>query len=118
MPVSYGKLPNLTAGEVERLAYLIEEASEVIKAAAKILRHGRESVNPDDPDAGDNVYQLEMELADFQMAINMMSYSKDVSSDVIDQAVAKKMERRKDRPARYFHHQQDGLIGFLESDGR
>lgn len=41
----------LSAAEAERLYILIEECSEVIQAATKVLRHGWESVDPTVPPA-------------------------------------------------------------------
>jgi hypothetical protein len=40
----------LTPAETERLAWLIEECGEVVKAGSKILRHGYYSYDPSDPD--------------------------------------------------------------------
>lgn len=54
----------LTYAQAERLAVLIEDCGEIVTAATKIMRHGYESTNPDDPGAGTNRHQLEQELGD------------------------------------------------------
>lgn len=50
---------NLTKAQEERLHYLIEECSEVIKACTKTLRHGYQSYNPfDDAQVSNRIAQL------------------------------------------------------------
>lgn len=88
----------LSPAEAERLAYLIEEASEVIHAASKVLRHGYASYNPDDPDAGNNRRQLTSEMIDLAGAIARMEVAGDLSEDVSKAATPHK-------GARYMHHQ-------------
>lgn len=56
--------PSLTPAEAERLEMLIEECSEVIKEASKVLRHGWDSYHPDDPRKTPNSFRLQRELTD------------------------------------------------------
>ncbi len=71
-----GLLPD--QAEAERLYLLIEEASEVIKAATKILRHGYDSYNPDGT-GSNNQQDLQRELNDFEAVHQMMVEESDVS---------------------------------------
>jgi hypothetical protein len=89
---------NLTPAEAERLAYLIEEMTEAQKAACKILRHGYESYNPDDPVHAGNREDLQRELRDVAGAIAKMQRAGDVVSDILESADP-------DKGARYMHHQ-------------
>lgn len=70
----------LTPAETERLAILMEEASEVVKVCAKILRHGwaptDRSVSP--VVAYDNRHDLELEMGDYAQAQEMMLSAGDV----------------------------------------
>lgn len=56
----------------ERLQLLIEECGEAIQAAAKILRHGFDSTNPDVPHSRSNRAQLEHELGHIKYAIELL----------------------------------------------
>lgn len=62
----------LSDPERERLACLIEECSEVQKAATKILRHGYESRDPTNPKHLGNRQDLQDEIHDVIGVINMM----------------------------------------------
>ena len=88
----------LTPAEAERLAYLIEECSEVIKCATKILRHGYDSHNPDRPGDGSNRNQISREIADVSNATNLMYAARDIRppSEAINAGKWK----------RYMHHQE------------
>lgn len=77
--VSYAHYNGLSAAQDERLAILMEECSEVIKAAAKIQRHGYDSVNPDDEEAGDNRHRLATEIGHLQSIVNRMARQLDYS---------------------------------------
>lgn len=59
----------LTPAQAERLNMLAEEAAEIIVAVAKILRHGPGSYNPDAPEDGSNVEQLNREIVDFHAVL-------------------------------------------------
>jgi hypothetical protein len=72
----------LTPAEAERLAILIEEASEVIKVACKILRHGYgphtyKGINYD------NRRELETEMGDVRAIMIMMCDKGDVRKHAI-----------------------------------
>lgn len=69
----------ITEAERERLEMLAEEASEVIKAVTKILRHGYYSRNPNRPDEGDNRKQLEREITDFRAIADRMEQHGEIS---------------------------------------
>ena len=61
----------LTPAEAERLAMLVEECSEVIQIAGKILRHGYDSRHPDNP-SETNRDLLAHELADVDAVLRAM----------------------------------------------
>jgi NTP pyrophosphatase (non-canonical NTP hydrolase) len=96
----------LTLGQVERFVYLIEECSEVIKAATKILRHGFDA---SDFSTGqevkyDNRADLEREVVDVFKAITRLCEYEDIS----DKSLVEFMEKVGDNPTsdnRFFHHQ-------------
>lgn len=69
---------NLTFAEEERLALLIEECSEVIQAATKILRHGYYSYNPFDKNRKTNKSELEKEIGHVHVATGLLSSNGDV----------------------------------------
>jgi NTP pyrophosphatase (non-canonical NTP hydrolase) len=58
------KFNQLTPAEEERLAWLIEECSEVIKACTKIQRHGYYSYDPSNIHHLGNRADLETEIQD------------------------------------------------------
>lgn len=68
----------LTEAERERLEMLAEEASEVVKAVTKILRHGYYSANPHKPKDGDNRRQLTREIIDFRAVADRMEQHGDI----------------------------------------
>jgi NTP pyrophosphatase (non-canonical NTP hydrolase) len=90
----------LSPAEHERLALLSEEASEVIKAVSKILRHGYNCYNPDDEEAGTNRQQLERELGDLQAAMRRIMRANDV-----DPVNISAREKEKIKSGAYLHHQ-------------
>ena len=67
----------LEAHQEERLVRLIEECSEVIKAATKTLRHGYESRNPTLRDSKTNRQDLAREINDLRYAISLIEASGD-----------------------------------------
>lgn len=91
----------LTPAEAERLAYLIEEASEVQQIACKILRHGYESFNPFSIGDGSNRDLLGKELRDLSGAIARMTTAGDLKFDPLVGA-------DKNKGQRFMHHQGDG----------
>lgn len=94
----------LSSGETERLAILVEELGESVKAIGKILRHGYESHSPDNP-KDTNRRDLEMELADVDAAKTMMYAAKDISQMKVKRYCRKKLAK----PNRYLHHQPDNI---------
>lgn len=76
MPKRFNKL---SAAEEERLHYFIEECSEAIQAACKVLRHGYDSFNPFDVGAGCNRVQLANEIDDIRKAISLLQSHADVT---------------------------------------
>lgn len=97
--------------ELERLALLAEEAAEVIAIVGKILRHGYESHNPDNPTAGDNRAQLESELGDLTYVIDLMVAAADVSRA----GIRAHREVAANKKPQYLHHQQHYIMRFLRS---
>ena len=93
----------LTPAEAERLEMLDEEAKEVGTAKSKIMRHGPYSYNPDKPEDGDNMKQLQREVTDFFACLHMMIEAGDPirlpTAIEIDAAIQKKLK--------YAHHQGD-----------
>lgn len=95
--------PDLTAAQIERLAVLVEEHAEVIMAAAKTLRHGYDSYNPDKRHAGNNKSMLETEIGHAHAAAIMMIDHWDISGA----AVRSGRREKEGRPSQYLHHQPD-----------
>lgn len=78
MTTSFNKL---SPAELERLAILAEEASEVIKVVNKIIRHGWDSTHPDPTrySGQNNRQRLENEIGDLQCILVRMMDDKDIS---------------------------------------
>lgn len=89
----------LTPAEHERLTLLIEECSEVIHIASKVMRHGYESKHPQGTKT--NRRLLEEEVSHVRFAISLMTLDNhDLSIESIENA-----EYEKDlRVWRYLHH--------------
>lgn len=90
---------DLAAGEQERLALLIEECSEVIHIAGKILRQGYNSCHPDN-DVVNNRMLLEEELGHVFFAVELMSDRHDVQ----DIAISDHCAEKRARVGKYLHH--------------
>lgn len=90
----------LTPAEAERLAILAEECAEVIQVVGKILRHGYDSHNPDEPDDGTNRDQLECELGHIAAAQERMALAEDINESAVRQAGRLKYAK----VTRYMHH--------------
>lgn len=90
----------LTPAQAERLALLIEECSEVIHAATKVLRHGYRSYHPNNPNVN-NCVNLERELGDLKFAVHLMYERRDVDEGFINACLESKRENVK----KYLHHQ-------------
>lgn len=98
----------LTEAQAERIALLMEECGEVVKAAAKILRHGYESVNPtipvpDDERPETNRDALERELGDLICAVRNLRHAGDVHEAAIDNYADRKAKIVK----QWLHHDKD-----------
>lgn len=95
----------LSAGEAERLSFLIEELAEAQQAACKILRHGYESRNPDDKREGEvpnNRENLTKELGDVQAALDLMAETADIDLDCVTDYACDKAKSMQ----RWMHHQE------------
>lgn len=90
----------LTPGELERLAILIEEASEVQQIACKVLRHGYESCHPLKEDFVTNRNYLEKEMGHLINAVNMI-----IKHDVDGENVESSAQQKAATIGRYLHHQ-------------
>lgn len=77
--------------------YLVEEASEVIKAATKILRHGY----GDETTEYNNRLDLETELVDFAFGVNLLMKAKEIDSNKVDLMIISKNMN----PPKYLHYQ-------------
>lgn len=93
----------LTPAEQERLAILIEECSEVVQSACKILRHGYESCNPKIAYLETNREALQRELGDLSHAMQRMIDHRDIDASVINERRIYKGDRIKP----YLHHQEE-----------
>lgn len=92
---------NLTEAERERLEMLAEEASEVVKAVTKILRHGYYSHNPHKPKDGDNRQQLVREIVDFRAIAHRM----EEHGEICLHGIAEQMDEAWRRKLPFTHHQ-------------
>jgi len=90
----------LTPAETERLAMLMEECAEVQQTIGKILRHGFESPNPDDPKKTTNRVLLERELGDLSFAVNFCIAREDINGLVMMSHI----HNRGDTVSMYLHH--------------
>lgn len=91
----------LTPAETERLVLVMEEASEVVQACAKILRHGYESAHPSGGPT--NRYDLCKELGHLDNATRMMFVAGDISEGHAIESARVKGETI----GRYLHHQDE-----------
>lgn len=85
----------VTPAQRERLTFLIEECSEVIQIASKILVHGYDSYHPDDPSVTNTVL-LSGEIWDVEALIGKIRELDGVSprnEAAIDAAWQKKLRR-------------------------
>jgi hypothetical protein len=84
---------NLTLAQVERLAMLAEEASEVAQAAMKIVRFGYADADP--RTSVQNIENLIRELADFQATQRLLMRASDIFigpdwEELVEAAIVKK----------------------------
>jgi len=80
----------LNKEELERLALLSEEASEVIQIINKIIRHGYSSYNPFDDEKTTNRELLEKELGHLKLAIDTMIVNGDIKAINISKHLGEK----------------------------
>jgi hypothetical protein len=98
---------HLTAAEIERLAFLIEELSEAQKAACKILRHGFGARNPLLPESPDNRAHLTLELGHVLAGLDLLAGGNDVLLDTVQESRMQKLvDLRKTEPYRRLHFQK------------
>lgn len=101
-PITNKPFNKLTDAEAEALAWLVEEASEVITAVSKILRFGLHSSNPkEEEDAEDNRGALNRELGDMQAALCLCSNLGIISETIIARECLRKIETS----GEYLRHQ-------------
>lgn len=90
----------LTPAQAEALAVLVEECAEAQVAAAKILRHGASSHNPDDPDHEGNLEDLIRECGDVVAAIQIACSEMSIAvGNVMSRKEVKLLKVRE-----YLHH--------------
>ncbi len=90
----------LTEAELERLALIAEEASEVIKEVNKIIRHGYESYNPTIPNSPTNRQNLAREIGDILFIIDMAIDCGDINYKIVEDSIAIKSRNIRE----YLHH--------------
>lgn len=102
--------PYLSPAQLERLAILQGELAKVSQVVSKIMRHGYESWNPDNPNviidqAGihhpNNLDDLEKELGHLFHSIRMLSDIHEISNKAMHEAHINKRETIR----RWLHHQ-------------
>lgn len=101
----------LTAGEDERLALLLEEMGETLQIIGKIQRHGLDSYHPDRPDVS-NRQLLEKELGDVRYAITLLCVAEDVNRLAIMEAGMRKAAK----VGQYMHHQSATLLAAAKKE--
>lgn len=95
----YQHFNDLTPGQAERLALLLEELGEAQQAIGKILRHGYNSRHPDGGPT--NQESLEREMGDVLVALEMLYEGSDLSRiSVLEQQSIKSLKIKK-----HLHHQ-------------
>jgi NTP pyrophosphatase (non-canonical NTP hydrolase) len=97
--VSNKPFNQLTDGQAERLALLLEELGEAQQAIGKILRHGYESYHPDGGES--NRENLQKELGDVLGAIELMTARGDLVYKTIHHYRTVKLANVK----QWLHHQ-------------
>lgn len=90
----------LTFAQQERLAILSEELSEAIQIVGKILRHGYDSYNPNDPEQVPNKILLEEEIGHVYYAVEALVQDKTLNSRRIINHAGWKAKR----VVKYLHH--------------
>ena len=101
-----GHFNGLTAAENERLTFLSEECSELIKAICKVQRHGYDNRNPDRPAEGTNREQVAREVADVRFGIALLLATADIGTAIVEKH---ETARVNGRGRQHLHHQKDTL---------
>lgn len=91
----------LTHSEAERLAVLVGELGEAVKAIGDVLRHGYEAYSPFDECKVPNRKLLENELGDVFNAVRMMTEAEDVDIE----AIRERVDYKKKTFGKWLHHQ-------------
>jgi hypothetical protein len=91
---------NLSPAELERLAIASEEMGEAQQIIGKILRHGYESYNPNDPSAETNRALLETELGHVMFGIKQLIDARDIIEGHVWDSTDEKAQSVKP----YLHH--------------
>lgn len=91
--------PGLTPAQIERLALLMEDCGEVVKMAAKTLRHGYASASPYGGPM--NRILLERKMGHVRAAIEMMEHAGDVRGGDIRYHKRRKVSS----VGKWMHHQ-------------
>lgn len=100
----FGHFNGLSPPEDERLTLLVEECSEVIKAIAKIQRHGYETCHPDG--GATNRGSLVREMGDVLMAMQLLCDA----CDIDERWVIKASKNKRVTVRQYLHHQPEELF--------
>jgi hypothetical protein len=100
-----GTKNGLTKAQEERLHHLIEECSEVIKEACKILHHGYNSYNPNDLVPYPNRVNLEMEASQVLSMLVKMDECGDINFNL--DKVKESLPRLWDKKKKWCHYQDE-----------
>lgn len=92
----------LTKAQEERLYLLIEECSEVIHCATKILRHGYLSTNPHSPSDETNRDNFEREIGDMLYCYERLGQNRDISFSKVVSLIQKRAESK----VQFLHHNE------------
>jgi len=103
---------DLTPGQCERLALLLEEMGEAQQIIGKTLRHGYDSEHPDGGPT--NRRLLEKEIGDVIATVDMLVEADDLDDDRIQDCRFKKHKTMKP----YLHHQEPTSVDLGRGDDR
>ena len=100
----------LTPAQAERLAMLSEECGEVIMAIGKILRHGYDSIHPDQQGTPPefrytNRKALSYEVKDVIAVASALAHEGEIDLKDADGPYSEKAFRIWQKKLRYTHHQ-------------
>ena len=92
----------MSDAQVERLAMMAEEGSEIVSPVTKSMRHGLFSYHPDDPSKQPNAEYLRQEIIDVLAMAQVLLNHGDIKPITIEE-----INQRMQRKLRYTHHQKD-----------